>query len=59
MKKISANIVSMKRQPAKSRIPLATAIKEEIYKRILVLREKGFTVPDLLILGIETAEKKK
>ena len=59
MKFISAILFNMKRKPAEPRIPLATAIKEEIYQRILKLRDKGFTVPDLLIMGIETAEKKK
>lgn len=43
---------------AQSRVPVGTAVKEEIYKRILILRDHGFTVPDILILGIQAAEKK-
>lgn len=39
------------------RFPISTAVKEEAYRKILELREYGWTIPDIILLGIETAEK--
>lgn len=40
------------------RYPLSTALKEKYYQRLMIVREHGYTIPDILVLGIEMAEKK-
>ena len=42
-----------------SRVPFSTAVTEAISKRIMALRDKGWTVAAIFILGVATAEKTK
>lgn len=40
-----------------SKVTTTVAMKEEIYQRILALRERGWSIPALLLLGIQAAEE--
>ena len=46
----------MKRKRAKSRVPVGTAVREEIYVRIMKQRERGYSVPDIIIEGLKVCE---
>lgn len=40
------------------KIVVTAAMKEEAYEDILALRERGWSIPALILLGIETAKNK-
>lgn len=49
----------MKRKIIDPRFPISAALKENFYLRLERLRDKGWKISQIFILGIETAEKKK
>ena len=48
----------MKKSNISKRFPISTALKEEHFTRLQKVRNSGYTVPDIVLLGIKSAERK-
>lgn len=47
----------MKKQTTKPRYPIGTAVNVLLFKRLKIVRNFGYTIPKILEMGIEVAEK--
>jgi len=47
----------MKKLKINKRFPLSTALKEEYFVRLEKIRNRGFTIPEIFVLGIKKAEE--
>jgi hypothetical protein len=47
----------MKKQKNKPRYPIGTAVNVSVFKRLEIVRGFGYTIPELLEMGIAAAEK--